>query len=114
MSVVGLIQEVGVAPGYLSRQNAELIAAVKVNLTVTPVEFVTSFGPSGSGKTTTLMMIVGFTIPTDADIQLDRRSIVNVSVHQRNIGIVFLKYALFPHLSVARNEENVAKQTSGK
>jgi spermidine/putrescine ABC transporter ATP-binding subunit len=74
-----------------------------VDLDIGPGEFLTLLGPSGSGKTTALMMIAGFVIPTSGDIRINGQSIVQVPVHKRNIGMVFQNYALFPHLSVARN-----------
>jgi spermidine/putrescine ABC transporter ATP-binding subunit len=70
---------------------------------VEPGEFLTFLGPSGSGKTTTLMMIAGFTIPTSGDIVLDSASVVALPPYQREIGMVFQNYALFPHMSVAKN-----------
>ncbi|MEX2454279.1 MAG: ABC transporter ATP-binding protein [Rhodospirillaceae bacterium] len=66
-------------------------------------EFLTFLGPSGSGKTTTLMMIAGFEEPTQGAILLDGRSLSNVPPYRRNIGMVFQNYALFPHMTVARN-----------
>ena len=80
------------------------IGAVRgVSLDIGPGEFLTLLGPSGSGKTTTLMMIAGFETPTGGDITIDSRSVVGVSPHKRNIGMVFQNYALFPHLTVAAN-----------
>ena len=74
-----------------------------VSLDIGKGEFVTFLGPSGSGKTTTLMMIAGFESPTAGDIALAGRAIDPVPPHRRNIGMVFQNYALFPHMSVARN-----------
>ncbi|MGN6463693.1 MAG: ABC transporter ATP-binding protein, partial [Pseudolabrys sp.] len=74
-----------------------------VSLDIEKGEFVTFLGPSGSGKTTTLMMIAGFEQPTDGHIALAGRAIDPVPPHKRNIGVVFQNYALFPHMSVARN-----------
>jgi spermidine/putrescine ABC transporter ATP-binding subunit len=80
------------------------IGAVRgVSLEVGAGEFLTLLGPSGSGKSTTLMMIAGFETPTDGDISIDNRSVIGVSPHKRNIGMVFQNYALFPHLTVAGN-----------
>ena len=80
------------------------VGAVRgVSLDVAAGEFLTLLGPSGSGKTTTLMMIAGFETPTAGDIVVDGRSVVGVSPHRRNIGMVFQNYALFPHLTVAEN-----------
>jgi len=74
-----------------------------VDLKVAPGEFLTLLGPSGSGKTTILMMVAGFEIPTAGQILLDGRDISRLPPHQRDIGVVFQDYALFPHLSVAEN-----------
>ena len=74
-----------------------------VSLDVAAGEFLTLLGPSGSGKTTTLMMIAGFETPTLGDITIDGKSVVGLSPHRRNIGMVFQNYALFPHLTVAGN-----------
>ena len=74
-----------------------------VDLKVAPGEFLTLLGPSGSGKTTILMMLAGFEVPTAGQILLDGRDISRLPPHQRDIGVVFQDYALFPHLSVAEN-----------
>ncbi len=74
-----------------------------VNLEIRRGEFVTFLGPSGSGKTTTLSMIAGFETPTAGDIRVNGRSLVQIPVHQRNIGLVFQSYALFPHMTAAQN-----------
>ena len=66
-------------------------------------EFVTFLGPSGSGKTTTLMMIAGFEEPTSGVIELAGEELTRRKPYDRNIGVVFQNYALFPHMTVARN-----------
>ena len=78
-------------------------AVVRVDLHVQPGEFVFLLGPSGSGKTTTLRLIAGFEEPTRGEIELNRVSIAHVPPHRRDIGMVFQRYALFPHLTVAEN-----------
>ena len=78
-------------------------AVEAVSLEVGQGELVVLLGPSGCGKTTTLRMIAGFTTPSDGDIRLDGSSILGLPPHRREMGIVFQSYALFPHLSVARN-----------
>ncbi|MCA0921288.1 ATP-binding cassette domain-containing protein [Pseudooceanicola nanhaiensis] len=79
-------------------------AAVEdVSLKVEPGEFVTILGPSGSGKTTLLMLIAGFTQADAGHLLLGKRDISLVPPHQRDIGVVFQSYALFPHMNVARN-----------
>jgi len=74
-----------------------------LDLSVPQGEFLTLLGPSGSGKTTSLMMLAGFEAPTSGEIHLEGRRIDHVPAHQRNIGVVFQNYALFPHMSVADN-----------
>ncbi len=66
-------------------------------------EFLTFLGPSGSGKTTTLMMIAGFEEPTSGGIELAGEDLTRRKPYERNIGVVFQNYALFPHMTVARN-----------
>ena len=66
-------------------------------------EFVTLLGPSGSGKTTVLMMLAGFEHVTSGDIVIDGRSVTRTAPYERNIGMVFQNYALFPHMTVAEN-----------
>jgi putative spermidine/putrescine transport system ATP-binding protein len=75
----------------------------RLDLSVPKGEFLTLLGPSGSGKTTSLMMLAGFESPSAGEIYLDARRIDHVPAHQRNIGVVFQNYALFPHMSVADN-----------
>ncbi|MEO0635272.1 MAG: ABC transporter ATP-binding protein [Pseudomonadota bacterium] len=74
-----------------------------LNLAVGTGEFFTMLGPSGSGKTTSLMMLAGFETPTKGDIRLDGKSVAHVPPHERDIGMVFQNYALFPHMSVSEN-----------
>ena len=66
-------------------------------------EFVTFLGPSGSGKTTTLMMIAGFEHPTRGTIELGGENLTERKPYQRNIGMVFQNYALFPHMTALKN-----------
>ena len=73
------------------------------NLTVARGEFVSFLGPSGCGKTTTLRMVAGFEQPTAGTIHVDGRDITNLRPNQRNVGMVFQSYALFPNLTVADN-----------
>src|SRR6266581_2309668 len=74
-----------------------------LNLDIERGEFLTLLGPSGSGKTTCLTMLAGFETPTAGEIRLAGRMINRVPPHQRNIGMVFQNYALFPHLTVQEN-----------
>jgi len=80
------------------------ITAVKdVTLDIKKGEFMTFLGPSGSGKSTTLYMLAGFEHPTAGDIRVDGASLLDTPSHKRNIGMVFQRYTLFPHLTVGEN-----------
>jgi putative spermidine/putrescine transport system ATP-binding protein len=97
-----------VSQPYLSIRNVAksygpVQAVEDVSLDISKGEFVSFLGPSGSGKTTTLTMIAGFETPTRGEISLNGKDLSALRPWQRNIGMVFQNYALFPHMSVARN-----------
>ncbi len=73
------------------------------NLAIEGGEFVSFLGPSGCGKTTTLRMVAGFEQPTSGQIVMDGVEITNKAPNQRNIGMVFQSYALFPNMKVTDN-----------
>src|SRR5215216_2149490 len=87
----------------VSKQFADSYAVQDFNLDVEKGEFVSFLGPSGCGKTTTLRMIAGFEIPTSGTITLGGRDITNNPPNQRNVGMVFQAYALFPNMNVTQN-----------
>ena len=94
--------------GFLSlrgvRKEFEGMVAVEgFDLEVAEGEFVSFLGPSGCGKTTTLRMVAGFEIPTSGNIRLAGNDVTNVKPNERNIGMVFQSYALFPNMTVAQN-----------
>ncbi|PBC03757.1 ABC transporter ATP-binding protein [Mesorhizobium sp. WSM3860] len=97
-------------PGFVEFAEVEksydgrTFAVTRMNLAVARGEFLTLLGPSGSGKTTTLNMLAGFERPTHGTITLEGRPVDRLPPYQRNIGMVFQNYALFPHMTV---EENV-------
>jgi spermidine/putrescine ABC transporter ATP-binding subunit len=66
-------------------------------------EFLSLLGPSGSGKTTILMMVAGFETPDVGSIAVGGRDVTHVPANRRNVGMVFQRYALFPHMTVAEN-----------
>ncbi len=76
-----------------------------VNFTLRDGEFLTLLGPSGSGKTTTLNLLAGFVSPDAGSISVGRRSIVELPPRERNLGVVFQNYALFPHIPALANVE---------
>jgi putative spermidine/putrescine transport system ATP-binding protein len=94
-----LVKLIGVEKSYDGRT----LAVRNLTLHVAQGEFLTLLGPSGSGKTTTLNMLAGFERPTRGEILLAGRPVDRLPPYQRNIGMVFQNYALFPHMTVAEN-----------
>jgi putative spermidine/putrescine transport system ATP-binding protein len=92
------LQLVGVTKRYKSTT-----AVRDVDLTVAEGEFVTFLGQSGSGKTTTLKLIAGFETCDAGSIKLAGQDVSSKPPRDRDIGMVFQNYALFPHLSVQAN-----------
>ena len=87
----------------LSKVFTDAVAVADLSLDVGAGEFLTLLGPSGSGKTTTLLMIAGFLVPTRGEIFIGGVPVTRKPPHQRDIGVVFQSYALFPHLTVFEN-----------
>jgi len=79
------------------------MAVRDLDLVIREGEFLTLLGPSGSGKTSTLMMLAGFELPSQGSITFKGKALDSLMPHQRNFGVVFQDYALFPHLTVAEN-----------
>ncbi|OIN95268.1 MAG: Fe3+/spermidine/putrescine ABC transporter ATP-binding protein [Anaerolineae bacterium CG1_02_58_13] len=73
------------------------------NLNIESGELVSFLGPSGCGKTTTLRMVAGFETPTSGVITIGGDDITNKPPNQRDVGMVFQSYALFPNMTVAGN-----------
>ncbi len=74
-----------------------------IDLDVSEGEFLTLLGPSGSGKTTLLRIIAGFENATSGELRLGDVDLGRLTPSERQLGMVFQNYALFPHLSVAEN-----------
>jgi putative spermidine/putrescine transport system ATP-binding protein len=87
----------------ITKQFAGTTAVENFNLEVEKGEFVSFLGPSGCGKTTTLRMIAGFEIPTTGTVKIDDADITDKAPNQRNVGMVFQAYALFPNMTVSQN-----------
>ena len=81
----------------------DVVAVEDIIFSVGEGEFVTLLGPSGSGKTSLLRAIAGFVPPYKGDILLRGARLNLVPPFQRDIGMVFQDYALFPHMTVAQN-----------
>ena len=78
-------------------------ALKSINLEINEGELVCLLGPSGCGKTTILNLLSGLLDPTSGDIKFDNKSVVNKHPKDRNIGLVFQNYALYPHMTVLEN-----------
>ncbi|MBC8791289.1 MAG: polyamine ABC transporter ATP-binding protein [Tagaea sp. CACIAM 22H2] len=91
-----------------------------VSLRVEKGEFFAFLGPSGSGKTTLLRLVAGFGVPNAGAVRVNGRDVTDVPPWKRNVGMVFQSYALWPHMTVAKNvafgleRRNVSKAEIGK
>ncbi|MQA25401.1 MAG: ATP-binding cassette domain-containing protein, partial [Micromonosporaceae bacterium] len=88
---------------YRTKGRPEVHAVRGFTLDVHSGELVGLLGPSGCGKSTTLRMIAGLEDVTSGDIQVGGRSMVGLDPQERNIGVAFENYALYPPLTVAEN-----------
>ena len=73
------------------------------NLDIDQGEFVSFLGPSGCGKTTMLRIVAGFETPSAGSVHIGGKDVTDLKPNQRNIGMVFQAYALFPNMTVAQN-----------
>jgi len=87
----------------LSKQFGTTRAVDRVDLAIAQGELFTLLGPSGCGKTTLLRLLAGLEEPSGGEIRFGETRVDNRPVYQRNVGMVFQSYALFPHMSVAEN-----------
>jgi putative spermidine/putrescine transport system ATP-binding protein len=76
---------------------------IDFNMAIEKGEFVSFLGPSGCGKTTTLRMVAGFETPSSGEIKIGGARQNDLKPNQRNIGMVFQAYALFPNMTAADN-----------
>jgi ABC-type Fe3+/spermidine/putrescine transport system ATPase subunit len=87
----------------LSKKFGAADAVSDFNLHIEKGELVSFLGPSGCGKTTTLRMVAGFESPTNGQIVMEGVDITEMPPNQRDVGMVFQSYALFPNMTVAGN-----------
>jgi spermidine/putrescine ABC transporter ATP-binding subunit len=96
-------QAAGLRLVNLTKRFGAVVAVDHASLEVLPGEFLTLLGPSGSGKTTILNMVAGFEPPTEGEILLGGSAVTQKPPNQRDMGMVFQNYALFPHMTVFEN-----------
>src|SRR5512143_2327214 len=87
----------------LSKLFGKVKAVDDVTIKVNDGEFVALLGPSGCGKTTTLLMLAGLYKPTTGNIRFGDKVVNALLPKDRNIGMVFQSYALYPHMTVFEN-----------
>ena len=87
----------------LSKRYGDFVALAPTDLDVAQGEFLTLLGPSGSGKTTLLSLIAGLAQPDAGQIHINGVDVTWGAPYERDIGMVFQNYALFPHMTVAEN-----------
>lgn len=87
----------------VTKRYAETAAVDDLSLSVREGEFFTLVGPSGCGKTTTLRLVAGFESPTEGSVRFHGEDVTGTPPEERDVGVVFQNYALFPHMSVGEN-----------
>jgi inositol-phosphate transport system ATP-binding protein len=87
----------------VSKRWGEDFALEPTSLLIEDGEFVAVLGPSGCGKTTTLLLLAGIYQPSSGEIRFDGAPVNEVEAKDRNVGIVFQSYALYPHMTVHQN-----------
>jgi len=87
----------------LTKHWGTVVGTDNITLDIESGEFVAFLGPSGCGKTTTLLMIAGIYKPTGGLVKFNDRIVNRLQPRDRNIGMVFQSYALYPHMTVYDN-----------
>ncbi|MDH3663786.1 MAG: ABC transporter ATP-binding protein [Alphaproteobacteria bacterium] len=87
----------------VSKRWGDVAAVDRVDLEIDDGEFVAVLGPSGCGKSTTLFLLAGIYAPSSGELRFDGELINEVEAKDRNVGVVFQSYALYPHMNVRKN-----------
>ena len=96
-------EDIAVRLQGVTKRFGSITAVREVSLDVRRGEFLTLLGPSGCGKTTLLNLVAGFLEPDAGEVYIGERRVTQVPPFQRDIGMVFQNYALFPHMNVFEN-----------
>jgi ABC-type Fe3+/spermidine/putrescine transport system ATPase subunit len=97
------LTKIAIAVEGVTVRFGDSVALRSVSLAIEPGELLLLLGPSGCGKSTLLRSIAGFVKPDQGRVLFDGEDVTQVPPHQRQIGMVFQSFALFPHLSVGEN-----------
>src|SRR5215471_7585727 len=89
----------------LTKRYGNFVALAPTDLEVAEGEFLTLLGPSGSGKTTLLSLVAGLSVPDGGRLLIGEQDATYAPPYERDVGMVFQNYALFPHMTI---EENIA------
>ncbi len=89
----------------VTKRYGPIVANDHINLQVRRGELLTLLGPSGCGKTTALRCITGYVAPDEGRVFIDGKDVTDLPTHQRELGMVFQNFALFPHMTVFQNVE---------
>ncbi|MET8385891.1 ATP-binding cassette domain-containing protein [Streptosporangium canum] len=87
----------------VSRRFGDVTALSEISLEIRQGEFFALLGPSGCGKTTLLRILAGFEAPDSGTVTLDGEDLLGQAAHRRPVNLMFQSYALFPHMTVAKN-----------
>jgi len=87
----------------VTKRYGSLLANDHLNLTIRRGELMTLLGPSGCGKTTALRCLTGYVRPDEGRLFIDGTDVTDLPTHQRELGMVFQNFALFPHMTVHDN-----------
>ena len=95
--------DIAIRFSQVEKRYGAVVAVAGIDFAIDRGELVTFLGPSGCGKTTTLRLVAGLELPTEGRILIAGRDVSRDPASERNVGMVFQSYALFPHMSVLDN-----------
>jgi ABC-type sugar transport system ATPase subunit len=90
----------------VTKRFGDVVAVDDLTLDIADDEFMVLLGPSGCGKTTALRMVAGLDAITEGTVRIGERVVNDVEAKDRNVSMVFQSYALYPHMTVAKNIES--------
>ncbi|MCC5955820.1 MAG: ABC transporter ATP-binding protein [Natronohydrobacter sp.] len=98
-----MTDEIAIEFAEVTKRYGTAVAVDNISFSIAKGEMVTFLGPSGCGKTTSLRLIAGLELPTTGVVRIAGRDVSQRAASERNVGMVFQSYALFPHMNVLEN-----------